>query len=398
MNISSILRLALAIVVAGALGSAVAQDKPQDKPQEKPAHAAQHEGGRGVLRLLPADAVSDHSIDTVRWARSPTRRPPGTLPFYDQSGEQSAAVFYTAYVAKNFRTTNRPLTFVFNGGPGAASAFLHLGLVGPRILDLGAGRPRRGDRAELRDNPDTWLEFHRPGSDRSNRHRLEPYGQNGGWQAFLGHPRPTPIRSPKRSRSTSPKTTERPRRNICSAKAMAGFRAAKVARALQHDQGIVISGIVMLSPMLEGWLTFGDDKSALRAALQLPSLAAAELERKNNFTRAALADAETFAMTDYLVTMAGAPPQGAAGKAFYQRVAQISTNCERPRIGEGSCEFGSVGGFAAHCYSNGVREIVEDNINGGVLYVVTERDSLNPYSIAGRLFYGHSTLSNTRGE
>jgi carboxypeptidase C (cathepsin A) len=80
----------------------------------------------------------------------------------------------------------------------------------------------------------------------------------------------------------------------------------------------------MLSPMLQGWLTFGDDESALRAALQLPSLAAAELERKNAFSPATLAEAEKFAMTDYLTTLAGAPPQGAAGKAFYQRVAQIS--------------------------------------------------------------------------
>ena len=83
-----------------------------------------------------------------------------------------------------------------------------------------------------------------------------------------------------------------------------------MARALQRDQGIVISGIVMLSPLLEGWLTFGDDDSALRAALQLPSLAAAELERKNAFSPAALAAAEKFAMTDYLVTMAGAAAAG----------------------------------------------------------------------------------------
>ena len=74
-----------------------------------------------------------------------------------------------------------------------------------------------------------------------------------------------------------------------------GFRAAKVARALQREQGIVISGIVMLSPLLEGWLTFGDDQSALRAALQLPSLAAADLERKQAFTPEALAAAEKFA-------------------------------------------------------------------------------------------------------
>ncbi len=93
---------------------------------------------------------------------------------------------------------------------------------------------------------------------------------------------------------------------------------------MQRDQGIVVSGIVMLSPMLEGWLTFGDDESALRAALQLPSLAAAELERKKTFSPAALAEAEKFAMTDYLMTMAGAPPQGDAAKAFYGRVAQIS--------------------------------------------------------------------------
>ncbi len=61
----------------------------------------------------------------------------------------------------------------------------------------------------------------------------------------------------------------------------------------------------MLSPLLEGWLTFGDDNSALRAALQLPSLAAAELERNKTFTMDALAAAEKFAMTDYLTALAG---------------------------------------------------------------------------------------------
>jgi len=103
-----------------------------------------------------------------------------------------------------------------------------------------------------------------------------------------------------------------------------GFRAAKTARALQSEQGILISGIVMLSPLLEGWLTFGDDQSALNAALQLPSLAAAELERKNTFSPDALAAAEKFAMTDYLTTLAGAPPKGEAAKTFYERVAKMA--------------------------------------------------------------------------
>src|SRR5882672_3887659 len=151
MKTSSLLRLVLAIVIADALGSAAAQDKPQDKPTR----AEQHDTGKGVLRLLPADSITEHSIDTPRGKLAYTATA-GTLAFYDQFGEQSAAVFYTAYVAKG--APNRPLTFVFNGGPGAASAFLHLGLVGPRILDLG---PDSHDaaRAELRDNPDTWLSF-----------------------------------------------------------------------------------------------------------------------------------------------------------------------------------------------------------------------------------------------
>jgi len=112
MKVFSISRLALAIIFAGVLGAAAAQETPQDKPQEKPVRAEQHETGKGVLRLLPADAVTEHSIDTPRGKLAYTATA-GTLAFYDQSGNQSAAVFYTAYVAKG-APANRPLTFVFN--------------------------------------------------------------------------------------------------------------------------------------------------------------------------------------------------------------------------------------------------------------------------------------------
>ena len=103
-----------------------------------------------------------------------------------------------------------------------------------------------------------------------------------------------------------------------------GFRAAKVARTVQSEQGIVISGILMLSPLLEGAFQFGGDRFALGAALQLPSLAAAEMERKGTFSKDALAEAEHFALTDYLSTLAGPPLQGDAAKSFYARVAQMT--------------------------------------------------------------------------
>lgn len=319
----SAFRIALALLCAAAIGSAAAQEAGKE-PAQKPAQNEQRNNdkglGKGVLRLLPADAVSDHEI-TAGNTKIAYTATAGTLAFYDQSGEQSAAVFYTAYVAKN-APPNRPLTFVFNGGPGAASAFLHLGLVGPRVLDLG---PQSHDaaRAELRDNPDTWLAF-------TDLVLVDPIGT--GWSRAAkaddakhfwnvrsdadAMAKAVALYVAKNNRTASPK--------YLLGESYGGFRAAKTARALQRDQGIAVNGIVMLSPLLEGWLTFGDDSSALHSALKLPSLAAAALERKNAYSAEALAAAEKFAMTEYLTTIAGAPPQGAAADAFYQKVAQIT--------------------------------------------------------------------------
>ncbi len=319
MTANSLLRLVLAVSLAFAVGAATAQDRP-GRGERRDTSSSERPSGGSVLRLLPADSVTEHSIDTGHGKLAYTATA-GTLSFFDQSGEKSAAVFYTAYVAKD-AAPNRPLTFVSNGGPGAASAFLHLGLAGPRILDLGPGG-RDAAHAELHDNPDTWLSF-------TDLVFIDPIGT--GWSRavrpddtkhFWGvnsdadaMAKAVALYVDHNNRAASPK--------YLFGESYGGFRAAKVARALQHDQGLPIAGIVMLSPMLEGWLTFGDDDSALRAALQLPSLAAAELERKNAFSHEALAAAEKFAMTDYLTTLAGAPPQGEAGRAFYERVAKVT--------------------------------------------------------------------------
>jgi carboxypeptidase C (cathepsin A) len=322
MTPKSILTVALALFVA--LSSAAAQDAAKDAPQKQPPRSEQRDAGRestrGLLRLLPADSVTEHSV-TAGKTKISYIATAGTLPFYDQSGEQSAAIFYTAYVAKD-APPNRPVTFLFNGGPGAASAFLHLGLVGPRVLDLG---PDSHDavRAELRNNPDTWLAF-------TDLVLIDPVGT--GWsrtakaddgksfwnvQSDAGAmAKAVALYVNHNNRSASPK--------YLLGESYGGFRAAKTARALQRDQGIAINGIVMVSPFLEGWLTFGNDSSALAAALRLPSLAAAELERKKAFTPDALAQAEKFAMTEYLTTIAGAPLKGAAADAFYARVAQVT--------------------------------------------------------------------------
>jgi carboxypeptidase C (cathepsin A) len=119
----------------------------------------------------------------------------------------------------------------------------------------------------------------------------------------------------KNSRGSSPK--------YLLGESYGGFRAAKVARDLQADQGIVVSGIVMLSPLLEASFLWGSSQYALGAALRFPTLAAAHLDQTSRFTPKALAEAERFAMNEYLTTLAGKPPTGDAAKSFYGRVAEM---------------------------------------------------------------------------
>ena len=80
----------------------------------------------------------------------------GTLDLFGQDGNRNAKIFYTAYTLKGATADKRPLTFAFNGGPGAASVYLHLGVAGPKIA---AFANRDGANAQLTDNPDTWLPF-----------------------------------------------------------------------------------------------------------------------------------------------------------------------------------------------------------------------------------------------
>ena len=113
-----------------------------------------------MLRLLPADSVTEHTID-IPGGKLAYTATAGTLSLFDQSGERLAAIYYTAYVANNAETANRPVTFAFNGGPGAASAYLTLGLVGPRILEF--RRQRRRDRALAGQSADL-ARLHRSGA------------------------------------------------------------------------------------------------------------------------------------------------------------------------------------------------------------------------------------------
>src|SRR6478672_8741052 len=63
----------------------------------------------------------------------------------------------TAYTLKDADVTTRPITFVFNGGPGSSSIWLHMGLLGPRRVDLGDVTAPHPPPYRLVDNPETLL-------------------------------------------------------------------------------------------------------------------------------------------------------------------------------------------------------------------------------------------------
>src|SRR6266516_6955352 len=317
-------RVLLAFLITTAATLASAQERPRRPPpqqsEQQASEARQAEQARdGVLRLMPADSVTEHSVAVPGGTLTYTATA-GTFSLFDQSGERSAAVYYTAYVVKNAEAANRPVTFAFNGGPGAASAYLNLGLVVPRILEVPCNDPAA---ARMRDNPATWLAF-------TDLVMIDPVGS--GWsrpakaddgKAFYGVRQDAQavanviaLYLANNGRTNSPK--------YLLGESYGGYRAAKVAQLLQREQGIMMSGVIMVSPVIEGSLTFRASRSALSAALQLPSLAAAELERKGAFSKEAQAEAERFALTDYLTTLAGPTPKGDAARSFYARVAQIT--------------------------------------------------------------------------
>jgi carboxypeptidase C (cathepsin A) len=62
----------------------------------------------------------------------------GTLQIKDDKGKPTVSMFYVAYTVDGGKSSNRPLTFLYNGGPGSSSMWLHMGSFGPvRVANQG---------------------------------------------------------------------------------------------------------------------------------------------------------------------------------------------------------------------------------------------------------------------
>lgn len=122
--------LALAVLTAATLTPAIAAEttptmeskdngKDETKDIVKPPVAEQAQSRKGSV------TVAGHSVSYTATT--------GTLTIRNEKGEPTASMFYVAYTVPGEK--KRPVTFLFNGGPGSASLWLHMGSFGPVRVD-----------------------------------------------------------------------------------------------------------------------------------------------------------------------------------------------------------------------------------------------------------------------
>jgi carboxypeptidase C (cathepsin A) len=289
-------RLALALALVSTATPGLAQT-PAPQPPAPPAAAEKRE----PPRVLPPDAVIARSVKQGDKQLNYTATA-GSLQLLGNKGEAAANIFYTAYTIDD-SSQQRPVTFVFNGGPGAASAFLHLGAIGPRVVNFTDSGAAAVEPVALADNPDTWLDvtdlvFVDPvGTGYSRSTALTTEAD----RAFFGVDKDaTAMVDFVRLYLTR---TGRLLTNVfLVGESYGGFRAAYIADRLLGG-GIAVRGTVLISPALEFSMLRGNRYSLLPLALVLPSLAVAHWEMRDGATGALteLGEVEHFARSTYLV-------------------------------------------------------------------------------------------------
>ena len=193
-------------------------------------------GARACCRCCRRNSVTEHSVELPSGKLAYTATA-GTLSLFDQSGESSAAIFYTAYVAKADESANRPLTFVFNGGPGAGSAYLNLGSGRASHRRVRSGSTATATRCPPAGQSGHLARLHRSRADRSDRRGLEPAGQARRRQGLLGRRSDASAMAKAIALYVAKNGRARHRQNIILGESYGGFRAAKVARRCKQRAG-----------------------------------------------------------------------------------------------------------------------------------------------------------------
>jgi carboxypeptidase C (cathepsin A) len=236
-----------------------------------PAAFPQGRGGRGGAAtaettqaprtgVLPSEtsAATHHTIkmgnETVNYTATAAN-----YIIKDDNGAPKASMFFTSYVKEGVTDpARRPISFVYNGGPGSGSLFTHMGL-GPRrivLTDDGHGMPAP---YSITDNPESFLDatdlvfidaigtgYSRPGPG-ENPTQFYGVTQDAQWFADFIYQYLT-----RTERWSSPK--------FLIGESYGTTRSAQLSNTLQHRHQIYLNGVVLVSSV--GFGNWGaDDRS-----------------------------------------------------------------------------------------------------------------------------------------
>src|ERR1700722_10094804 len=282
-------------------------------PAAAPAPAERGRGGNGgPAPVIGGDidetpVVTHHSLnlDGKKIAYTATA---GQMPLKNASGETEAHIFYIAYTLDGADASKRPVTFSFNGGPGSASMWVHMGGWGPRSPKLRPNGLMPPPPFQLKDNQDTWL-------DLTDLVFIDPVG--------TGYSRAKTVEVARRMNSVQGDIqsvgefmrmyVSRSSRELSplfiAGESYGTFRAAGLAGYLV-DRGLAFNGIVLIGTTLN-LETIWSRSDDLIYQLLLPTQAAdayyhkkvaADLQRKD--LKSFLKEAEGFAMGEYATALA----------------------------------------------------------------------------------------------
>ncbi|MEA1922116.1 MAG: peptidase S10 [Pseudomonadota bacterium] len=273
------------------------------------------------------ETVTKHTLQstTTTFVYSATA---ASLTVKGEDREPTSRIFYIYYAADDQSSeTQRPVTFVFNGGPGAASAYLHMGALGPKRILFGKKGKVLPTPVRLQDNPKSWLKF-------TDLIFIDPVG-TGYSRIIPENNGKNKKENPKNSKNITEKkrawgveedansmahfiraflTQEQRWRSpvFLVGESYGGFRIARLSNLLQSDYGIAPRGLVLISPVLDFSLLWGGSHSLWPWVALLPSYTAvaaiheqsAEISYQPDKPRASLARVEELALSNYLTGLA----------------------------------------------------------------------------------------------
>lgn len=285
---------------------AFAEDAPEKKEPEKKEKAEKEK-----------EPVTKQGKVTIGGEEIPYTATTGKMQLRDDKGKPTASVFYVSYTRNQVDDMKqRPVMFAFNGGPGSSAVWLHLGILGPRRIDIpGDGTQPIAPPARLIDNEFSILDacdlvFIDPVSTGYSRAEegASPKDFHGVREDIESVGDFIRIWVTENKRWGSPKY-------LCG-ESYGGIRAAGLSQHLQDRYGMTLNGVVMLSTLLDYRTLIGSQGSQISNQVFLPTFATvAHFHGKVKGDRAKLlADAREFAFGDYGVALLKGSDLGAEEK------------------------------------------------------------------------------------